>query len=110
MPCLAFHRACAAGLLGFDDPLVAQPCPAPEFGDDILRGCFEEVEARLVGADEDRAQIADLAAFAAHRRSGGARSVLQIGDVPARDVRLDQVGVHSLDATPTSAVPKWRNP
>jgi hypothetical protein len=76
-------------LLGFDDAFVAEFRPSREFGDDLLRDCFEEVKAGLVSADEHRAEIPDRVAFVGHRLGGGARSILQIGDVPAGDIRLD---------------------
>src|SRR3989440_9671001 len=43
-------------LLGFDNPLVTEFGATGHLGDDVFRGCVEEVEARLVGADEHRAQ------------------------------------------------------
>jgi hypothetical protein len=39
-------------LLGFNDAFVEEPCPAREFGDDVLRDCFDEVEASLIGTDD----------------------------------------------------------
>ena len=103
-------RACAPVFLGFDDPLVAELCPARELCDDVPRGCLEEVKAGFVGANEQRAQIPDPVALGAHRCGGGTRAIFEIGDVPAGDVRLDQIHGHALDASPASAEAKWRNP
>lgn len=97
-------------LLDFDDAFVAELCPPREFPDDVLRASFEEVKAGLVGTDEHRAEIADRVAFVAHRLGGSPRSIFQIGQVSAGDVRLDQVRGHALEATPMEGKPKWRNP
>src|SRR6476620_10977171 len=43
--------ASASVLLGFDDVFVSELWASGEFGDHLLRGCLEEVEARLVGRD-----------------------------------------------------------
>jgi len=86
-------------LLGFDNPLVTEFGATGHLGDDVLRSCVEEVETRLVGADEHRAQITDYVTLVVHRHRGGARTILQIGQVPAGDIRLDQICGHRLDGT-----------
>jgi hypothetical protein len=44
-------------LLGFDDAFVSEPCVSGEFGDHLLRGCLEEVEARLGARLGERLQF-----------------------------------------------------
>jgi len=97
-------------LLGFDHAFVAEVCPSREFGDDVLRVCFQEVKTGLVCTHEHRAEIPDRVSFAAHRLGGRTCSILQVGQFSAGDIRLDQVRGHLLEATPAPGAPKWRNP
>lgn len=86
-------------LLDLDEAFVTEVRSPREFGDKLLRSCFEEVKAGFVGSKVNRAEISHRVAFGAQRRSSGVRSIFQIGQFSAGDVRLDQVRGHALEAT-----------